>query len=54
MTSREEIALQLTLKVIEKTSFNSFEAVKTHPYEIYNSIYENIQTKTSKPIEVLK
>ena len=53
MTSREEIALQLTLKVIERTSFNDYNAVKTHPYEIYNSIYENIKTNDSDPIQVI-
>ena len=53
MTSREEIALQLTLKVIERTSFNDYTAVKKHPYEIYNSIYENIKTDDSEPVQVL-
>lgn len=43
MISREEIALQLTLKTIERISFNDYKAMKTHPYEIYNSIYENIK-----------
>ena len=52
--SKEEIALQLTLKVIERTSFNSFDEVKKHPYEIYNSIYDNIKTKNSNPVDVLK
>lgn len=42
MTAREEIALQITLKTIEKTAFNSYEDVKKNPYEIFNSIYENL------------
>lgn len=51
MTSREEIALQLTKSVIDKISF-TYENVKTLPYEIYNSIYSNINTKGSEPIDV--
>lgn len=39
--TREEIALQLTLKTIDKISFSSND-VKTLPYEIYNSILNNI------------
>ncbi len=53
MTSREEIALQLTLKVVERVSFSDYNAVKTHPYEIYNSIYENIKTNDSEPVQVI-
>lgn len=40
--SKEEIALQITLKVIEGCSYSSIEQIKTLPYEIYNSIYENL------------
>nr|DAP07886.1 MAG TPA: hypothetical protein [Caudoviricetes sp.] len=40
--SKEEIALQLSLKVIEHTSFTS-QNIKTLPYEIYNSIYNNLE-----------
>ena len=47
MTSREEIALQITLKVIDRISFSSYQDAKTYPHEIYNSIYENIKTKNS-------
>lgn len=42
MTAREEIALQITLKTIEKISFNSYEDVKKNPYEIFNEIYSNL------------
>lgn len=42
MTNREEIALQLTLKALEKTAFNSKEDVKTDPYEVFNEIYKNL------------
>lgn len=42
MTNREEIALQLTLKAIEKTAFNSKEDVKNDPSEIFNAIYNNL------------
>lgn len=38
----KEIALQITLKVIEGFKYTSIEQVKTLPYEIYNSIYQNI------------
>lgn len=38
--SDKEIALQLTLKTIEKISFSSIEEAKTLPYEIFNSIYK--------------
>lgn len=40
--SNEEIALQITLKTIERIDFASIEQVKTLPYEIYNSVYKNI------------
>ena len=40
--SDKEIALQITLKTLEKTEFKSTEETKTLPYEIYNSIYKNI------------
>lgn len=48
MTAREDISLQLTLKVLDNTSFNSQEDAKTLPYEIFNSIYENVNTKHPK------
>lgn len=38
----KEIALQITLKTLEKMSFTSIEQAKALPYEIYNSIYQNI------------
>ncbi len=38
----KEIALQITLKVLDGLNYNSVEQCKTLPYEIYNSIYENI------------
>lgn len=38
----KEITLQITLKTLEKMSFTSIDQVKTLPYEIYNSIYQNI------------
>ena len=52
--SKEEIALQITLKVIDRISFSSYDEVKKMPYEIYNSIYDNIKTKNSNPVDVLK
>ncbi|MDO4282379.1 MAG: hypothetical protein Q4D02_01970 [Clostridia bacterium] len=51
MTSREEIALQLTLKTIEKISFD-YDNVKKLQYEIYNSIYENIKVDSDRPVKV--
>lgn len=48
MTSREEISLQLTKSIVEKIGF-SVDTVKTLPYEIYNSIYDNIKTQDTKP-----
>lgn len=43
--SDKEIALQITLKVIEKINFKTTNEAKTLPYEIYNSIYENLDKK---------
>lgn len=42
MTTREEIALQLALKALEKTTFNSKEDVKNDPAEVFNTIYKNL------------
>lgn len=42
MTDRENIALQLTLKALEKTAFNSKEDVKKDPAEVFNAIYKNL------------
>ena len=42
MTDRENIALQLTLKALEKTAFNSKEDVKNDPAEIFNAIYSQL------------
>lgn len=42
MTDRENIALQLTLKALEKTAFNSKEDVKNDPTEVFNAIYKNL------------
>jgi len=39
--SKEEIALEITKSVIEQCSF-THDNVKTLPYEIYNSIYNNL------------
>lgn len=44
MTSRETIALQLTLKTLESCKFSSEEQIKTLPFEIYNEFYKNLQT----------
>lgn len=44
--SDKEIALQITLKVLEKITFKSTDEVKTLPYEIYNSIYQNLDKTT--------
>lgn len=44
MTSRETIALQLTLKTIESCKFSSEEQLKALPCEIYNEFYKNLQT----------
>lgn len=41
--SKEEIALQLTLKVIEQIDIAKSEA-ETLPWNIYNSIYKNLKT----------
>ena len=49
MTSKEEISLAITKAVIEKMAFTPNE-IKTLPYEIYNSIYENIKTNDDEPI----
>ncbi len=43
--SDKEIALQITLKTLEKIQFSSKEEAKTLPYEIFNSIYNNIDKK---------
>ena len=40
--SDKEIALQITLKALEKIQFSSKEDAKTLPYEIFNSVYKNI------------
>ncbi|MCI8760965.1 MAG: hypothetical protein HFJ34_07670 [Clostridia bacterium] len=40
--SKEEIALQITLKVVDNIKHTSIEQCKTLPYEIYNSIYNNL------------
>lgn len=45
MKADQEIALQLTLKTLEKLSFSSDEQAKTLPYEIFNSFYKNIDRK---------
>lgn len=37
----KDIALQLSLKVLDKLDISKEEA-KTLPYEIYNSIYQNL------------
>jgi hypothetical protein len=44
MTSREEIALQLTLKTIEDCKYSSIKQMKSLPYEVYNEIYKNLST----------
>lgn len=44
--SDKEIALQITLKTIEKIQFSSINEAKTLPYEIYNSIYKNLDKTT--------
>lgn len=44
MTSREDIALQLALKSLDKTSYNNQQDAKTLPYEIYNEIYKKLET----------
>ena len=51
MTSREEISLQLTLKVLDTLSLQR-EDIGTQAYEIYNSIYENIKANDSEPVQV--
>lgn len=38
----KEVALQITLKVLDKMNYTSEEKAKTLPYEIYNSIYQNL------------
>lgn len=38
----KEIALQITLKVLDNIKYTSEDQAKTLPYEIYNSIYKNI------------
>lgn len=40
--SKEEIALELAKSVISQITFTPSD-VKTLPYEIYNSIHENIK-----------
>lgn len=40
--SNKEIALQLTLKVLENIKYTSEDQTKTLPYETYNSIYQNL------------
>ena len=40
-----EIALQITLKVLDKLQFTSFEQAKTFPAELYNSILKDITNK---------
>lgn len=44
MTSREDIALQLTLKTIEDCKYTSIEQMKSLPCEIYNEFYKNLNT----------
>lgn len=51
MAPREEIALQLTKCMLERIVFRTDE-IKTLPYEIYNSIYENIKTEDNPNIQV--
>lgn len=43
MRAKEEIALEITKSVIDKINFNA-DNVNTLPYEIFNSIYQNIKT----------
>lgn len=54
MTSREEIALQLTKSIIENSSLAKFNDVGNEVSNVYNTIYGNIETKSEKPMEVLK
>lgn len=49
MRAKEEIALEITKAVISKISFNAND-VNTLPYEIFNSIYQNIKTFEDEPI----
>ena len=50
MTSREEISLQLTLATLNHISI-AREDIGTQAYEIYNSIYENIKTSDTEPVQ---
>ena len=54
MTSREDIALQLTKSIIDKSSVAQFDEVSKVITNIYNDIYNGIETHNEKPIEVLK
>lgn len=54
MTSREEIALSLTKTILENSSVAKFTDVSTTVVSIYNDIYKGIETKSEKPMEVLK
>lgn len=62
MTSREEIALQLTLASIEKitiiskstNSVTTIENLAKDVKDFYNHIYQNIDAHDTKPIKVLK
>ena len=54
MTSREEIALNLTKTILENSNVAKFNDVSTVVVNIYNDIYNNIESRTSKPVEVLK
>lgn len=51
--TKEDIALQLTLKTIDRISFKTIAEAKTLPYELYNSFYENIKTSDDKAFVAL-
>lgn len=54
MTSREEIALQLTKTILENSNISKFDNVQNEVSSIYNGIYRGIETHNSEPITVLK
>lgn len=53
MTSREEIALQLTKSVVEKTNISRYDDAAQEISNIYNTIYKNIETHETDPMTIL-
>lgn len=54
MTSREDIALQLTKAIIDNSTLSKINNPHIAVVNIFNGIYKGIETHNEKPIEILK